>query len=162
MTQAERGRFAFLYRSDQGTLGAHEWWRAALPLLALFALATAGWLFAHPYALRSLARRGFIEPSAIAANLYLIFYTLAVLLLGVCWVNLCAKRFRDRGRMLPLGLAGLLPLAMLADGALRWLQPRIVDTLPGWSVYFGDALVAAVLAWTLAECFDLVRPTPRG
>ena len=162
MAGTERGRFAFLYRSEQGTIDATVWRRAALPLGAFFFILTVVWILVRPYASRGLTERSFIDAVSLAANIFGILYSFAVLLLAVCWVNLSAKRFRDRGRRPALGFAGLLPLVILADGALHWLQPQIADVLPGWSVYGGDAIVAALLAWTVAECLDLRRAPAAG
>ena len=156
-----RGRFAFLYRSEQGTIDANEWRLAALPVAALFVALTVVWILVRPYANRGLTERSFLDVVSLAANIFGIFYSFAVLLLAICWVNLCAKRFRDRRRKPALGFAGLLPLIILADGALHWLQPQISDVLSGWSVYGGDVIVAAILAWTVAECLDLLRGPAR-
>ena len=126
-----------------------------MPLVGIFVAASALWPFARPYAARSLDERAFFDPLAIAANLYLLLYGLAVILLAISWVNLSAKRFRDRDRVPPVGLAGLLPLVVVLDGALRWLQPQIADALPRPWVFAGDAAVVVALAWTVAECADL-------
>ena len=154
-----RGEFAFLYRSEQGVIDAHRWRRAAAPLVAIFAGLTVVWLLVRPYASRSLGERTLFDPLILATNLYRLLYGLAAILLAICWVNLAAKRFRDRARPAPVGLAGLLPLCALCDGALRWLQPQVADILPRASVFVGDAAVFAALIWTVAECGDLI---PKG
>lgn len=152
--QDGRRDFAFLYQSEQGTIGARIWARSAALLAAIFVVATGVWLALRPLGTRSLAERHLFDPLAIAANLYQLVYILAVILLAISWVNLSAKRFRDRGMMPPVGLAGIFPLFALLDGALRWLQPQMPDILPRWSVFVGDGLVALALAWTVAVCGD--------
>lgn len=149
-----RRDFAFLYQSEQGTIDARGWLRAAAPLVAIFVVATGIWMALRPIGSRSLAMRTLFDPATLAANIYQLFYILAVILLAISWVNLSAKRFRDRGMVPPVGLAGIFPLFAVLDGALRWLQPQMPDVLPRWSVFVGDGLVALVLVWTVAMCAD--------
>lgn len=149
-----RHDFAFLYQSEQGVIDARVWARAAALLTAIFVAVTGVWLVVRPFGRRSLAERHLFDPLAIAANFYQLFFIFAVILLAISWVNLSAKRFRDRGLAPPIGLAGIFPLFALLDGALRWLQPQIADILPRWTVFAGDGLVAVALAWTVAECGD--------
>lgn len=154
--QGERRDFAFLYQSEQGAIDARVWARGAVPLAAIFAVLTGIWLAVRPIGSRGLAERQLFDPPTIAANLYQLLYIFAVILLAISWVNLSAKRFRDRGRVPPVGLAGAFPLVALLDGALRWLQPQMADVLPRWMVFTGDGLVALALAWTIAECGDFL------
>lgn len=152
-----RRDFAFLYQSEQGTIDARVWLRGAAPLVAIFVVATGVWMALRPLGARSLAVRSLFDPATLAANIYQLFYILAVILLAISWVNLSAKRFRDRGFAPPVGLAGIFPLFALLDGAIRWLQPQMPDVLPRWSVYAGDGLVALALVWTVAVCADFFR-----
>jgi hypothetical protein len=148
--------FFFLYRSDEGRVTAAQWRAAAWPLVAIFAASTALVVVALPWATRGLGERAFFDPAALAANTYFVIYTFLTILIGVCWVNLAAKRFRDRGRGAPLGLAGLMPLAALITGGAHLLQPRIHDAVPRWTVWGCDALLLIVAIWTLAELLDLM------
>ena len=120
-------QFAFLFRTEQGRIDRQTWHYGAgllaLPLVVLTGL----WLALAPYANRSLDQRAFADPRTFASYAYLVVYAFAVLLIAVCYVNLSAKRFRDRGRPAPVGLAGLLPFVALCDGAARWLQPRVAE-----------------------------------
>lgn len=152
--QGGRGAFAFLYQSEQGLIDVRAWARGAAPLAAIFLVVTGLWLVLRPIGSRGLAERHFLDPLTIAANLYQLFYIFAVILLAISWVNLSAKRFRDRGMTPPVGLAGIFPLCALLDGALRWLQPQMAESLPRWTVFTGDGLVVLALAWTIAECGD--------
>lgn len=149
-----RRDFAFLYQSEQGAIDARVWLRGAAPLAAIFLVATGIWLVLRPIGSRSLAVRTLFDPATLAANIYQLFYILAVILLAISWVNLSAKRFRHRGMNPPVGLAGIFPLFALLDGALRWLQPQMPDVLPRWSIYASDGLVAVALIWTVAVCGD--------
>lgn len=151
-----RGEFATLYRTERGRIDRQAWVRGAVPLAALLALLTLGWSALAPFASRGPGERAFFDPLAIAANLYLVLYTFAAVLIAVSWVNLSAKRFRDRGRPSPVGLAGLFPLLALLAGSIHWLRPRAADIVPVWLVFAGDALALAALAWTVAECLDLL------
>ena len=152
-------RFHFLYRTDKGTIDRARWGAAALPIVIIFVVATSMVGFALPYSNRPLSERALFDPATFAANAYIIVYAFALLLLAVSWVNLGAKRFRDRGRPAPLGLAGLLPLAALVAGAADWLQPRVAEVMPRWIVWGCDAIVIVVALWTIAEMLDL---TPKA
>ena len=156
----KRGGFAFLYQSDAGTIDARTWSHAGAKLFAVFVVLTAGFLVIRPYAGRGLADRTLFDPLSLVANLAVLIYGVVVILLGVSWMNLSAKRFRDRGDRPPLGLAAVLPFAILFDGTLRWLQPQVADTLPRPVVFLGDAVVVAALAWTVAACTDVLHRRP--
>ncbi|MDE2364515.1 MAG: hypothetical protein KGM42_17700 [Hyphomicrobiales bacterium] len=151
--------FHFLYRSDKGTIDRARWSAAAAPLAAIFVVTTFFVSVALPYSNRPLTERALFDPATFAANAYIIVYAFLLLLLAICWVNLGAKRFRDRGRPAPLGLAGLLPLAALVAGAAAWLQPRVAEDMPRWTVWGCDAIVIVIALWTIAELFDL---TPKA
>ena len=148
--------FRFLYRTDQGRVDRAQWVAAALPLAALLGAASVVLRIALPYANRTLAERAFYDPLTFAANFYILIYAAGLLLLAISWVNLAAKRFRDRGRPAPLALAGLLPLAALVAGAAHWLQPRVAEVMPRWNVWGCDALLVIVALWTAAELFDAI------
>ena len=158
--EAQSG-FHFLYRTDQGRIDRARWIAAAAPLVIGLAVGTAILSAALPYANRTLDERVFYDPLAFAANAYIVAYAFALLLTAISWVNLAAKRFRDRGRPAPLGLAGLLPLAVLVAGAVDWLQPRVADIMPRWSVWGCEAAQALIALWTLAELLDVVSKAPR-
>jgi uncharacterized membrane protein YhaH (DUF805 family) len=146
--------FRFLYRTDQGRIDRERWLEGALPLVVVLGLTSVVLHDVIEYANRDLSQRAFYDPATLATNVYVLFYTLLTMLIGISWVNLSAKRFRDRGRPAPLGLAGLLPLAALVTGAAHWLQPRVAEVMPRWSVSAFDIMLAIVATWTLAELFD--------
>ncbi len=152
----EASDFRFLYRTDKGRIDRAAWLRAAAPLAASFAVTTAIMLAVLPWANRPLSERAFFDPAALAANTYILAYAALTILTGISWVNLGAKRFRDRGRPAPLGMAGLLPLAMLVAGAAAWLQPRVAEAMPRASVWGCEILLLVVANWTAAEMFDLI------
>ena len=148
------GGVHFLYRTDQGRIDRGAWLNGALPLIMLMLPLTMILREALQFANRPLSERAFYDLPTIAANSFILVYALAMLLIAISWVNLGAKRFRDRGRPAPLALAGLLPLAMFAAAAAHWLQPRVAEIMPRWSVTAADALVIAVALWTLAEMLN--------
>ena len=98
----------------------------------------------------------YADPAALAANTYILAYAALTIFTAISWVNLGAKRFRDRGRPAPLGLAGLLPLAMLRAGAADWLQPRVAEVMPRASVWACEAVLLVVAVWTALEMFDVI------
>ncbi len=155
-----RGEVSFLYRTEAGRIDRPTWIRGAIPLAVALGALTTLWLALAPFVARDPGQRTFFDPFAVAASLYLIVYAFAAIFIAVSWVNLTAKRLRDRGRATPVGLAGLFPLLALCAGALHWLQPRIAD-FPRWPVWIGDAVVIACFAWTLADCADLFRAQRR-
>ena len=141
--------FRFLYREDRGRIARADWWRAATPLVGLVAAATAGWLAIRPYAVHDLGTQPFIDGATIAAFVYLALYAFGLILAAVCWYNVSAKRFRDRGR--PGRWAAVLPLAAFLDGALAWFAPRSFDTVPAWATSAALALVVLIAIWTVID-----------
>lgn len=152
----EASGFRFLYRTDQGRIDRAGWLRAAAPLALSFALTTAIMLAILPWTNRPLTERAFLDPATLAANTYILAYAALTIFTAISWVNLGAKRFRDRGRPAPLGLAGLLPLAMLVAGAAAWLQPRVAEVMPRATVWACEALMVVVAIWTVLEVFDVI------
>lgn len=148
--------FRFLYRTDKGRIDRAGWLRAAAPLAISFAVSTAIMLAVLPWANRPLTERAFFDPAALASNTYILAYAALTIFTAISWVNLGAKRFRDRGRPAPLGLAGLLPLAMLVAGAAAWLQPRVAEVMPRASVWACEAALVAIAVWTALEMFDVI------
>ena len=148
--------FRFLYRTDKGRIDRAGWFRAAAPLAVSFVVTTAIMLALLPWANRPLTERAFFDPAAFAANTYILVYAALTLLTAISWVNLGAKRFRDRGRPAPLGLAGLLPLAMLVAGAADWLQPRVAEVMPRATVWACEGALVVVAIWTFLEMLDVL------
>lgn len=138
----------FLFRSDEGRIGAALWLRGFAFLAALFLIFSGVWQALSPYAHRSLAQRAFVDPLTIAVYLYLFAYAIATILIGVSYVNLSLKRLRAAGR--PTAVAGLLPLAALIAGAAHWLHPRVSDVFPIWIAYVADAVLIAVTVASFA------------
>ena len=148
--------FRFLYRSDQGRIYRAGWLRASAPLALSFVVTTAIMLALLPWANRPLTERAFFDPAALASNIYIMAYAALTIFTAISWVNLGAKRFRDRGRPAPLALAGLLPLAMLVAGAAAWLQPRVTEVMPRGTVWACEAALVVVAIWTALEMFDVI------
>jgi uncharacterized membrane protein YhaH (DUF805 family) len=141
--------FSFLFRSDAGRIDRPTWWRGTILLAGPLVLATFGWTELAPWAHRGLDERGLIDVPTLAAYVYLLIYAFAVLLIAISFYNLCAKRWRDRGR--PAALAGTLPLALLFAGAAHWLVPRSEDMVPIWVALVLDGVALAIALWTLIE-----------
>jgi uncharacterized membrane protein YhaH (DUF805 family) len=153
MGEADRS-FRFLFRTDQGAIDRSTWWRGTVPIAAVGAVATAGWLAVRPFTHDALH-----QPPALAVlgYLYLLAFTFAVLILLICEYNLSAKRFAARGK--PRALAALLPLGLLASGAFAWYAPRSQGAVPGWSVEAAVACVLAIAVWFIVE-LGLRRDAP--
>lgn len=139
--------FHFMFRTDRGRIDRAAWWRGTVPLAALAGVMSLAWIMVRPYARHDLAASPFLSPSTIAAFLYLIVFTFALILIAVCEYNLSAKRFRDRGRA--GALAAVLPLSVFGAGALIWFIPRSFGELPDWTAPVALVAVAAVAAWNV-------------
>jgi hypothetical protein len=144
-----RDVLTFLYRKDEGTLSRAAWWSGLVPLASLLAIMTVIWLLIAPWGQRGLDERAFLDPRTIVAYIYLLIYTLSVILIAVSYTNLSEKRFRARGRI--GGLAGLLPLCALLSGAAHWLYPRVAEVMPYWTVLVTDGLLIAVIIWHILD-----------
>ena len=141
--------FRFLFRTDQGTIDRATWWRGMALILAPIAAFYLGWR-ALTFALMRVNLSGGLEHAASAlAYLYLLAFGFAILLDAVCFYNLSAKRFRDRG--LPAYLAGLVLVAALFAAAAHWLQPLMQGDEPVYVPLIFDALTLILAAWTVAE-----------
>jgi hypothetical protein len=147
----ERARLHFLYQEEAGELGLEEWRSGAALLAALLAPLTLIWFRLLPYTDHDLAKQPFFVPMTALAYAYLILYAIVTLLIAISFVNLSAKRFRALRRHAPVGLASLTPLIALFDGAAHWLQPRIAEVMPIWTLWPFDAALIAVAGWTLWE-----------
>ena len=153
--------FSFLFRTDAGRIDRPTWWRGTIMLAGPLVLATLGWIALTPWAHRDLDERALLDLPSLVAYVYLLFYAFAILLGAVCFYNLSAKRWRDRGR--PAALAGALPLALLLAGAAHWLVPRSEDTLPNWIALALDGVTVVVAVWTVVELGCLAgRPEKRS
>lgn len=140
----------FGFRTDEGKIDAKTWRDGAGFLTVIFAVLTAIWLILEPNAHRELGPgSSLFDWATFLTFVYLLFYTFAVLFIGISLYNLGAKRLRARG--LPTGLAGLVPLAALFSGAGHWLQPRVAEQIPIWYVAGIDALLVGAIVWTVLE-----------
>jgi hypothetical protein len=148
MALPSRERLSFLYRTEEGTLDRAGWRCGVVGLLAVLVPLTLIWLALFPYTDHDLAKEPFFVWQTVVAYAYLALYSLAVLLIAVSFVNLSAKRFRALGRPAPIVFAGLLPLALLVAGAMHWLQPRVAEVMPYWTVTLTDVALAAIALWT--------------
>ncbi len=141
--------FRFLYREDRGRISRAAWWGGTVPLAVLVAAATALWVFVRPYASHDLATQPFIDVPTILAYLYLAAYAFGLILATVCYYNVSAKRFRDRGR--PGRLAAVLPLATFLAGALDWFIPQSFGEVPAWAGTVALVTVVAIAIWNVVD-----------
>jgi uncharacterized membrane protein YhaH (DUF805 family) len=156
---AARG-FTFLFRQDQGVIGRATWWRWTLVLALILGVLSGIWQLLAPYANRTVeVGERLFDPMTFVAYAYLLGFAFAIIIIGVCHYNLSAKRWHDRGRI--GGLAGLLPLSFLLAGAAHWLQPRVTEAMPGWTVTLTDAILLACIVWNIIELGTLDRPAER-
>ena len=103
--------FRFLYREDRGRISRGVWWRGTLPLAGFVIVATVIWELVKPYSAPDLATQPLMDVAVVLAYLVLAVYAFAMILAAVCYYNVCAKRFRDRGRR------GLWAAVLAACGA---------------------------------------------
>ena len=125
--------FNFLFRQDKGAIGRATWLKAVIGLGAVW-----GVLFT----LYDLLARGDITKVGLTALL-----TIATIMLVVCYYFVSAKRFQDIGK--PGALALVLPLMLLFDAAIHWMQPRLGATFPGWLTYIFDVVLIAMVIWNI-------------
>ncbi len=147
----DRERIRFLYRNDQGRIDSVTWLRGVRTLTMILVPFALIWLFLAPYTDHDITTSPFFVPQTATAYAFAILYAFAVLLVAVSYVNLSAKRFRDRHLSPALGYASIAPFAALLAGAAHWLQPRVTEAMArGW-VWGADAILIAVALWTLYE-----------
>ncbi len=144
-------RIRFLYRNDQGRIDAVTWLRGLRALALVLAPFMLIWLALSPYTEHNLDNSPLFVPMTAVAYTFVILYSFVVLLVAVSYVNLSAKRFRDRGRAPALGFAGLAPFAALVAGAAHWLQPRVAEVMSIWWVWGADAILVLIALWTFYE-----------
>jgi uncharacterized membrane protein YhaH (DUF805 family) len=149
--------FRFLFRTDKGEITRETWWLGTAMTGGVVFVAAIIWFVISPFATSDLARRGLFDPATLGVYVYLMLYAFIILLGGVCWYNLSAKRFRAVGRA--PSFAGL-PLALaLLTGAAHWTAPRVPDMVPFWSPWVLDAGLVLVILWTFYELG--IRSSPR-
>ena len=143
---------SFLFRTDQGVIDRAMWWRSAIFLMGCLAMLTGIWMEVGKYAYEAqpaAERTALFDPAIFGAYAYLTFYGLCVMLIGVSFYNLSAKRCRARGR--PPALAGLVPLFALLSGAAHWLYPRVTESMPYWTVVLTDVCLIAAILWSIVD-----------
>ena len=147
-------RFRFLFREDAGEIDRATWVKYAGAMAGLILALTLPWFWLRGHIVHDLAKDPLFDPKIFAAYFYAILYAFALILVGVSYMNLSAKRFRALRRPNPLGLASLVPLIAFLIGALRLmpiLSPSIADLAPTWAVWGAEAVFAGVAGWTAWE-----------
>ncbi|HXY59064.1 MAG TPA: hypothetical protein VEH76_10840 [Methylocystis sp.] len=143
--------FRFLFRNDKGRIGAATWRRHALRIFAILVPMYGLWLLVAPYAFHDLKTTPFFAPMTAVAYAYALVFAFVTIFATISYVNLSAKRFRDRGRPSPLGLASLAPFAAFLAGAAHFFQGLVEGVVPRWQVYPFDAAFVVIAAWTIWE-----------
>lgn len=147
-------RFHFLFRSDAGEIDRAIWMRYAGAIAGIVIVLTLPWLWLRGHIVHDLSKDKFFDLPIFTAYAYALTYAFALILLGVSYMNLTAKRFRALRWRSPLGLASLAPLVALLAGALRLvsiLSPAATDIAPTWAVWGAEAIFAGVAGWTIWE-----------
>ncbi len=147
MTPAPDRSFRYLFRTDRGRIDRATWWCGTLPLVALGAIMTGGWLLIRPFAHHDLATTPFLAIPTVAAFLYLAIFTFALILIAICEYNLSAKRFRDRGRA--AAMAAVLPMAIFLTSTLIWFIPQSFGEVPDWTGPVALLMVSIVVVWNV-------------
>jgi uncharacterized membrane protein YhaH (DUF805 family) len=144
-----RESFRFLYRQDQGRIGRRVWWIAALPIMMTLGVMTLVWLAIMPRGARDLSSGVFFDRSTALVYAYLLVFTLALLIGGVMFAFLGAKRLRDAGR--PPWLAPAPLLALFLAGAAHWAAPRSGGAIGPNALWIVDVLALSCLAWAFLD-----------
>ncbi len=145
-----RARFRFLFQDSEGTIPAPEWRRWTLVLTGVGVGMAALWTLVSPWTQRDLASQNLFDLKAFLAFVYLLIFTLGVLLTQVSQYNLSAKRLRAKG--LNPGWAAVWPLAAFLTGASFWAQPNFFGLLPVFAPWL---LLLAATAAFVAQFFEL-------
>jgi uncharacterized membrane protein YhaH (DUF805 family) len=144
-----RATIHFLFQNYEGRIGRRVWRSGTLVLAAILVPLTLIWMLVAPATHRDLSKPELLDAEALGAFLFLVIFAFAVILIGVSWTNLSAKRFRAIGR--PAAFAAALPFASFLAGAAHWFQPRASDVFPGWALIFIDMALAAIALWSFYE-----------
>ncbi|MBV1705553.1 MAG: hypothetical protein KGI57_06795 [Hyphomicrobiales bacterium] len=132
---AERAGFGFLYRSQDGTIGAADWRRGA----AWLAVAAAGLVLLYAALDVGLG----VQMVGVAT-----LFTLGFMFLCVCYHFLTVKRARAIGAPTALGFA--VPVAAFALAFAHWVGPNWLVLAPR----LGDLAFAAAAGhaiWTFGR-----------
>jgi uncharacterized membrane protein YhaH (DUF805 family) len=150
----DAAEFKFLFRESDGTVSAPVWRRWTLTLTGLCLALALVWVLVSPWTRRDLGTQGLFDTKAVLAFVYLLVFSVLVLLAQVSQYNLSAKRFRAKNR--PPAWASVWPLLAFLAGASFWAQPNLFGLLPAFAPWL--LLFAAVAAFG-AQFFELgLRP----
>jgi hypothetical protein len=146
----DAAEFSFLFRQSDGTVSAPVWRRWTLVLTGLCIALALGWMLVSPWTQRDLATQGLFDLKAFLAFVYLLVFSVLLLLAQISQYNLSAKRFRAKNH--PPGWASVWPLSAFVAGAAFWAQPNFFGLLPAFVPWL--FLLAAVAAFS-AQFFEL-------
>jgi uncharacterized membrane protein YhaH (DUF805 family) len=150
----DKAQFRFLFQDSEGTVPAPVWRRWTLVLTGVGVAMAAIWTLVSPWTQRDLATQSLFDLKAFLAFVYLLVFSLGLLLTQVSQYNLSAKRLRAKG--FSPGWAAAWPLAAFLTGASFWAQPNFFGLLPGFAPWL---LLFASTAGFAAQFFELgVKP----
>ena len=142
-------RARYLFRQENGRIGAATWRFHAGWIAAVTVALTVGWVLLRPYAQHDLKTEAFIRWITVAAFTYLILYAFALILLAICYTMLSIKRLRDLGQ--PTAFAGLVPLFVFLAACLLFMREQTPDVIVLPYVVALDVALAIVVVWTVVE-----------
>ena len=126
----DKDRFRFLFRESDGAISAPVWRGWTLVLTGACVVLALIWILISPWTERNLATQGLFDVKAFFAFVYLLFFTIGVLLIQISQYNLSAKRLRARS--FNPRWAAVWPFAAFVTGAAFWAQPNFFGLLPGF------------------------------
>ncbi len=145
--------FHFLYREDKGEISQSLWWAGTWPLAGLLLVLSLIWLMIAPDPLH--ASHSHVLSTQMQSILqlltyfYLLIYGIVAMLIAISHTFLSMKRLRALRQ--PTGLGGLLPFTVLVVSAVNWLQPRMSDEMPLWTLWLADGTLAAVILFIIYD-----------
>jgi len=154
--------FNFLFRQDKGRIDRFTWLKGFAGLcfvwLAFFALYAAVSHFSiSGFSINEATQLVLHDAEGNAEKLHalgdgsmLIFPTTLLMvvsfIVGVCFYFLSAKRFQDLG--ITGNMALVLPVLILFDAALHWMQPRLGANFPWALTFIFDGVTLGMAAWS--------------
>ncbi|MBV1706211.1 MAG: hypothetical protein KGQ37_03285 [Hyphomicrobiales bacterium] len=145
--------FQFLYREDKGEISQSLWWAGTWPLAAVLLVLSLIWLMIAPDPLHA-SHSHFLSKTMqsilqLLTYFYLLVYGIITMLIAISHTFLSMKRLRALHQ--PTGLGGLVPFTVLVVAAVNWLQPRMSDEMPVWSLWLADGVLVAVVLFMIYD-----------
>ena len=156
--------FHFMYREDKGEVSQALWWAGTWPLAGVLLVLSLIWWMIAPDPQHAAPNHGLsVQVQSILQLLtygYLLIYGIVAMLIAISHTFLSMKRLRALHQ--PTGLGGLLPFTVLVVAAVNWLQPRMSDEMPIWSLWLADGTLVAVILFMIYDLGFKPDPTARS